>query len=162
MPFSIQQQASGHGTNRERILSHDKTLFQDLNSCTCTVEEKLLRCTSVTKQPPLKKILVKLNKRLIIVDTQDIDWVEAWGDYIRLHCKGKTYMLHQRISDVEARLDPQQFLRIGRSAIVNIDRIKELEPLNHGDYIISLYDDTQLNLSRNYRDCLNALFDGCF
>lgn len=60
------------------------------------------------------------------------------------------------------RLDPKQFLRIGRSAIVQVDRMKELEPLNHGDYIITLYDNTQLNLSRNYRNRLLAFFGSHF
>jgi len=97
---------------------------------------------------------------LVIVHTDDIDWIEAWGDYVRLHCKDKVHIIRQKVSDLETRLDPEKFLRAGRSAIVNVDRIKKLEPLNHGDYTICLYDQTQLNLSRNYRDRLIALFDG--
>ncbi|MGD0038438.1 MAG: LytTR family DNA-binding domain-containing protein [Bacteroidota bacterium] len=155
---SLLQHSSDYVVSGERNQSYIEALYQELNSCKHTLEDLLARQTSIQKQSYLKKMLVKLNGRLIIVHTDEIDWVEAWGDYVRLHCKGKTHIVRQKISDVEARLDPEQFLRIGRSAIVNIDRIKELESLNHGEYIISLQDNTQLNLSRNYRDRLVALF----
>jgi DNA-binding LytR/AlgR family response regulator len=159
MPLSSYQQSSDRAVSSGLGLSHIETLYQELNSCKRILEDLLVRQTCVQKQLYLKKILVKSNRRLIIVHTDHIDWIEAWGDYVRLHCKGKTHIVRQKVGDVEVRLDPKQFLRIGRSVIVNVDRIKELEPLNHGDYIISLYDDTQLNLSRNYRDRLTALFD---
>ena len=158
MSSSLLQQSSHRTVSGEQSQSNIEVLYQELNSCKRTLEDLLARQTSIQKESYLKKMLVKSNGRLIIVHTEEIDWIEAWGDYIRLHCKGKTHIVRQKVSDVEARLDPKQFLRIGRSAIVNSDRIKELEPLNHGDYIISLYDNTQLNLSRNYRDRLITLF----
>jgi len=155
---SLIQNSSDCAVSGEQNQSYIKALYQELNSCKRTLEDLLAHQSGIQKQSYLTKMLVKLNGRLIILHTDEIDWVEAWGDYVRLHCKGKTHIVRQKISDVEARLDPKQFLRIGRSAIVNIDRIKELEPLNHGEYIISLQDNTQLNLSRNYRDRLIALF----
>ena len=158
MSFSMQQQSSESAVSGEKNQSHIENLYRELNSCKRTLEDLLTRQADDQRQSYLKKMLVKSNGRLIIVRADDIDWIEAWGDYIRLHCKGKTHIVRQKVGDVEAQLDPKQFLRIGRSAIVNIDRIKELEPLNHGDHIISLYDNTQLNLSRNYRDRLIALF----
>jgi two-component system LytT family response regulator len=158
MSSSLSQQSSDCAVSGEQNQSYIEVLYQELNSCKRTLEDLLARQTNVQKQSYLKKMMVKSNGLLVIVHIVDIDWIEAWGDYIRLHCKGKTHIAHQKVSDVEAGLDPKQFLRIGRSAIVNIDRIKELEPLNHGDYIIFLYDNTQLNLSRNYRDRLIALF----
>jgi two-component system LytT family response regulator len=105
-----------------------------------------------------ERMVVKENGRLKVVRLDEIEWIEAWRDYVRLHCEGKTHVIHQTISDLETRLDPRQFLRIGRSAIVNVDRIKELEPLNHGDFLVVLKDNTQLNFSRHYRDRLSSVF----
>jgi len=155
---SLPHQSLDRAAFREQNEVSIEALYQELISYKCTLEDFIARQTSGQMRSYLKKMLVKSNGRLIIVRTDEIDWIEAWGDYVRLHCKGKTHIVRQKVSDVEVRLDPKQFLRIGRSAIVNIDRIKELEPLNHGNYLISLYDNTQLNLSRNYRDRLTALF----
>jgi DNA-binding LytR/AlgR family response regulator len=159
MSFSIQQQSSDRAVSGDQCQLHIDTLYQELSSCKRSFEDLLARQTCVQRQPYINKMLVKLHGRLIIVQTDDIDWIEAWRDYVRLHCKGRTHIVRQKVGDVEGRLDPKKFLRISRSAIVNVDSIKELEPLNHGDYIISLRDNKQLNLSRNYRDRLTALFD---
>jgi two-component system LytT family response regulator len=143
----------------DHLKAQIQTLHEDLNICRHSLEELLARQTSNQKSIYLKKILAKSNKSLVIVQTLDIDWIEAWGDYVRLHCIGKVYTIHQKIGDLEKRLDPQQFVRIGRSAIINVERIKQLEPLNHGDYLIKMHDSTELNLSRNYRGCLTDLFN---
>ena len=102
--------------------------------------------------------MVKENGRLKVVRLDEIGWIEAWRDYVRLHCEGKTHIIHHTIGDLEARLDSHQFIRIGRSIIVNVDRISELEPLNHGDFLVVLKDNTQLNFSRHYRDRLSSMF----
>ena len=122
------------------------------------LEDLLKNQTRVSPKPHITKMLVKSGGRYTIIHTDDIDWIEAWGDYVRLHCKGKSYIVHQKIGDIETRLDSQQFLRVGRSAIINVDCIKEMEPMNHGDYLITLHDSTRLNLSRNYRHCLFEIF----
>ncbi len=147
---------------REQVHVQFEALSQEVATCKRLLEDLCARRNGTRKQAYLNKMLVKSSKRLIIVYTDDIDWIEAWGDYVRLHCKGKSHIVRQKICDIETRLDPQRFFRIGRSAVVNIDRIKELEPMNHGDYLITLYDNTQLNLSRNYRDRLSALFTNHF
>jgi DNA-binding LytR/AlgR family response regulator len=159
MSSSIPQQFPDCPVNDAQNHLHIESLYQELNDCKCILEDLLLRQSIVQKQSYHQRMLVKSKGRFIIVRTVDIDWIEAWGDYIRLHCKGKVHIVHQKISDVEMQLDPKLFFRIGRSAIVNVDRIKDLEPLHHGDYLISLVDDTQLNLSRYYRDHLTAFFN---
>jgi DNA-binding LytR/AlgR family response regulator len=136
-----------------------ETLLQEVSSFKQLLEDQLKYQIGAPRRTHLTKILVKASGRLIVVHTDDIDWIEAWGDYVRLHSRGKSHIVRQKIGDVETRLDPQRFLRIGRSAIINADRIKEMEPLNHGDYLVTLHDSTQLNLSRNYRNCLSAMFD---
>jgi two-component system LytT family response regulator len=133
-------------------------LTQEVSSSKQLLEDIVKNQTSTRLKTFFSMLLVKSNGRLIVVHTNDIDWIEAWGDYVRLHCIGKSHVIRQKIGDVETRLDPQRFLRIGRSAIINADRIKEMEPLNHGDYLITLLDNTHLNLSRHYRHCLSALF----
>jgi two-component system LytT family response regulator len=143
----------------EQLRMQMKTLVQEITSQKHLLEELLKNQNVESKQKSLTKMLVKSNGRLMIVHSDDIDWIEAWGDYVRIHCKEKSHIVRQKIGDIEIRLDKQRFLRIGRSAIINTDRIKEMESLNHGDYLITLYDDTQLNLSRNYRDCLSTMFD---
>jgi DNA-binding LytR/AlgR family response regulator len=143
----------------KQIHLYVETLTQELDRYKHQVTDLLARHAQGQRSVSLKKILVKTNGRLIILHTDDVDWIEAWGDYVRLHCKDKIHTIRQKVGDLEMRLDPEKFLRIGRSAIVNVDRIKELEPLNHGNFIISLYDHTQLNLSRYYRDRLIALFE---
>ena len=160
MSFPREQPSSFCPESCEQVQSHVETLTQELNLYKHTVKDLLARQALGQRHLSLKKILVKSKGRLIIVHTDDIDWIEAWGDYVRLHCKDKVHTIRQRVSELETRLDPEKFLRVGRSAIVNVDRIKELEPLNHGDYTICLYDQTQLNLSRNYRNRLIELFDG--
>jgi two-component system, LytTR family, response regulator len=142
-----------------QLCTQMEILMQEMTSQKHLLEELLKNQTIASKQKSLTKMLVKSNGRLMIVPSGDIDWIEAWGDYVRIHCKGKSYIVRQKIGDIEIRLDNQQFLRIGRSAIINTDRVKEMEPLNHGDYLITLYDNTQLNLSRNYRDRLSTMFD---
>jgi DNA-binding LytR/AlgR family response regulator len=136
-----------------------ESLSQDVILCKRFLEDLLVLQAGSKKKPYLNKILVKSNRHLIIIATDNIYWIEAWGDYIRLHCNGKSHLIRRKICDIATRLDPQRFLRIGRSAIINIEHIKELEPLNHGDYLITLVDNTQLNLSRNCRDRLSAMFD---
>jgi two-component system LytT family response regulator len=102
--------------------------------------------------------LVKTTGKLLIVRSAEVDWIEAWGDYVRLHCGEKIHVSRNKISDVEQRLDGKQFLRINRSAMVNIARIRELSPIFHGDYLVTMHDGTQLNLSRTYHKQLDELF----
>lgn len=97
------------------------------------------------------RVLVKNSGRVAFVRVEEIDWIEAQGNYLRLHKVNGSYLVRQTMNEMEASLDPRKFLRIHRSTIVNIERIKELRPLMHGDYILVLYDSTALTLSRNYR-----------
>jgi DNA-binding LytR/AlgR family response regulator len=143
----------------EQLREQFGILTQEVSSYKHLLEDLLKKQISVPQKHNFTKMLVKSNGRLIIVHFDDIDWIEAWGDYVRLHCKGKTHIVRQRIREIETKLDQQQFLRIGRSTIINEDRIKEMEPMNHGDYLITLQDSTRLNLSRNYRNCLSVMFD---
>ncbi len=96
-------------------------------------------------------LLVKKEGRSIFVRVSDIDWIESSRNNVILHVGPERYVHHETTSGIEARLDPNRFLRIHRSAIVRIDRVKELSPWFHGDYRVTLKDGTQLTLSEGYR-----------
>jgi two-component system, LytTR family, response regulator len=100
----------------------------------------------------LERIMIKSGGRISFLRTEEIDWLEAQGDYVCLHCQGKKHLLRQRISDLEGQLSPDAFLRIHRSTIVNIAHIKEMQPLFHGEYTVLLNDGTRLTMSRSFRD----------
>ncbi|HEY1343027.1 MAG TPA: LytTR family DNA-binding domain-containing protein, partial [Bryobacteraceae bacterium] len=100
--------------------------------------------------------------RVFLLKTTDIDWVEAAGNYLRLHVGAAAHLLRETMNNLEARLDPECFWRIHRSTLVNVDRIRELQPLFHGDYVVILQDGTELTLSRTYRRNLPGLFGDTF
>ena len=102
----------------------------------------------------LERLVIKASGRIYFLETTEIDWIEAEGNYVSVHSAKKSHLLRETISSLEAQLDPKKFLRIHRSSIVRIDRIQELQPWFHGEYRIILQNGTQLTLSRNYRDKL--------
>lgn len=99
---------------------------------------------------PIERIMIKERDALFFVKTEDIDWIEAAGDYVSLHVGKKSHLLRESMSGMEAKLDAKRFVRIHRSTIVNVERIKELRPYFHGDYMVYLKDNTELRLSRRY------------
>lgn len=103
-------------------------------------------------QPP-DRLVVKSGGRIFFIRTDEIDWIDAAGNYVRLHVKGEAYLFRETMSAMEARLEGSRFVRIHRSHIVNTDRIKELQPGN-GEHSVVLRNGTRLTLSRGYRDKL--------
>lgn len=104
-----------------------------------------------------ERLIVKSSGRVFFVRAEEIDWVEASGNYVKVHAKGEAHLLRESMKNMESKLDPKTFVRIHRSAIVNIDRIKELEPWFHGEYIVIMRDGTRLTASRVFSDRLSAL-----
>jgi two-component system LytT family response regulator len=103
------------------------------------------------------RIPVKTNGRVMIVNVAEIDWVEADGDYVSVHVGAKSWLLRETIAAAEARLALSGFVRIHRSTLVNINRVRELLPLTKGEFTIVLLNGTELKLSRNYRFALERL-----
>lgn len=99
-------------------------------------------------------LLVKRDGRSIFVRVADIDWIESARNNVVLHVGAEKYVHHETTSGIEARLSPNRFLRIHRSTIVRIDRIKELVPWFNGDYRVTLKDGSELTLSESYRERL--------
>lgn len=111
---------------------------------------------SQTRYP--RRFLVRSHDKSIVVQTADIDWIEAADYYVSLHVAGKTHLLRESIASLEQQLDPEHFVRVHRSAIVNIDRVREVHPLFRGDCTLVLADGSQVRLSRRRRD----EFERCF
>ena len=99
----------------------------------------------------LERLVIKNGGRGFFLNVQDIYCIEAEGNYVRVYDNQKGYLLRETISSLEEQLDPKQFRRIHRSAIVKIDKIKEMQPWFHGEYRIIMENGKQLTLSRNYR-----------
>ncbi|HLN98202.1 MAG TPA: LytTR family DNA-binding domain-containing protein [Pyrinomonadaceae bacterium] len=102
----------------------------------------------------LERLVFKAAGRIYFLDTKDIDWIEAEGNYVSVHSAKKSHLLRETITSLEAQLDPKKFVRIHRSSIVRVDFIQELQPWFHGEYRVILQDGTQLTLSRNHREKL--------
>ncbi len=100
------------------------------------------------------RLAVKRDGTVYFVKTADVDWVEAASNYVRLHTGRETHLLRESMTGIGARLDPRRFLRIHRTAIVNVDRIRELQPWFSGEYIVILQDGTKLKVSRGYREVI--------
>jgi two-component system LytT family response regulator len=107
----------------------------------------------------LDRLVVKAVGRVFFLKTDEIDWIEAAGNYVKLHIARESHMIRETMNGIEAKLDPAKFLRIHRSTVVNIDRIKELHPMFSGDYAVILRNGTELALSRNYRERFTELFE---
>jgi len=97
-----------------------------------------------------ERILIKERDSVFFVKTENIDWVEAAKDYVVIHIGQKKHLLRESMTRMENRLNPDMFVRIHRSSIVNIERIKELKSYFHGDYIVYMKDGLELKLSRRY------------
>lgn len=104
------------------------------------------------------RFLIPVRDKTIVVDAGQIDWIEAADYYVSLHAGTATHLLRQTMDEIEKQLDPRQFFRVHRSAIVNLDRVREIHPLFRGDCALVLADGRRLKLSRSRRKDFEALF----
>jgi len=125
-------------------------------------EEKRLQIGTLlesirAQQQYLDRVIIRADGRISFLQTREIDWLEADDKYVHLHTSKGTRMVRQTLSAMEEQLDPRKFVRVHRSAMVNTDRIKELQPLFNGEHSLILEDGTRLTLSRKYKDKLFEL-----
>jgi two-component system LytT family response regulator len=111
----------------------------------------------VPGQPYLSRLVVKNAGKVIFVRVDEIDWIEAADYYVRLHVARKSHLLRETMSALEDRLDPARFFRVHRSAIVNLDRLVEIQPYFHGEHVLLLQDGSKLKLSRSRKEKLEAV-----
>ncbi len=107
----------------------------------------------------LRRLVVKSRGRVVFLRVADVDWCEASGNYVTLHVGRESHLLRTTMNALEPKLDPDQFMRIHRSAIVNLDRVKELQPWARGEQILVLRDGTQLTVGRAFRERLRQSID---
>jgi two-component system LytT family response regulator len=105
----------------------------------------------------IERLAVKSSGRVIFVKVEDIDWIEAADNYVSLHVGPEEHLHRETMASLEGQLPQNKFMRISRSTIVNVDRIKELQPMFHGEYAVILRNGKRLTLSRSYRDKLDQL-----
>lgn len=110
--------------------------------------------------PYAQRLVIRSIGRVQFVNVAQIDWLEASGNYIEVHTGKETYLHRERLRVLEAQLDPQEFVRIHRSLIVNRAAVKEIRPLAGGDCTIVLRNGERLRLSRTYRAALDSLERG--
>src|SRR5262249_20661314 len=123
------------------------------------VNQELFALLADLKARPksLERLVIKSGGRVFFLRADEIDWVESAANYVKLHVGRESHLLRETINGLASKLDPDKFLRIHRSIIINLERVKELQPWFHGDYVVILQDDTQLTSSRNYREQLRKL-----
>ena len=110
----------------------------------------------------LKRIAVRSAARTLFLDTEEVDWFRAAENYVEIHSGQMNHLLHVTMNALEESLDPEAFVRIHRSVIVNMRRIRHLEPNAHGEYVITLRDGTRVQSGRTYADRLKSLMQNPF
>jgi two-component system, LytTR family, response regulator len=105
-----------------------------------------------------KRFMVRSAGRVVFLKADEIDWIEAADYYARLHVGGNGYLIRESMNDLEATLNPDTFVRIHRSAIVNLDRVREMRPTFRGEHLVVLQDGTELRMSRGRREDLESRF----
>jgi two-component system, LytTR family, response regulator len=109
------------------------------------------------QQSYLSRFLIKSSNRVVFINATEVDWIESAANYALLHVNDKTHLVRETMQALEAKLCPKTFQRISRSVIVNLERVKELQPMGKGQYVVILTNGKQLTMSRGIRDFQNAL-----
>ena len=108
---------------------------------------------------PTDRLVIRTRGKISFLKPSEIDWIEADGKHAKLHAGKETHVVRQQLQRLESRLAPHGFVRVHRSAIVNVDRIKELEPWFHGEYVVILKDGTKLTSSAAHSEALHRIID---
>jgi two-component system, LytTR family, response regulator len=135
-------------TRAELLKAHDRHLTRRLLDYLAEAK---------SESPMDKRLVVKSEGRVVFLRMDEIDWIEAAANYVRLQAGSQSYLMREGIGHIASRLDPNQFLRIHRSIIVNVRKIKELQPCNRGEYMVILTNGKELSCSRGYRAHLQQL-----
>ena len=116
----------------------------------------LLRDLRRTRRYP-SRVAVRAGDKYVVLNWAEVDWIEAADNYVSLHVGAREFLLRDTLASIEQQLDPEQFVRIHRSAIVQLDRIVELRPATHGDVQVRLRNGVSLVLSRTWRERVERL-----
>jgi two-component system LytT family response regulator len=149
--------------NQERVhRALDRVKVELLKSHEESLKARILELLSEAKPKArqLRRLVIRTAGRVVFLDMNEIDWIEAAANYVKLHVGKDSFLLREGIGHISAKLDPERFVRIHRSSIVNVNRIRELQPCDSGEYIAVLRDGKELSCSRGCRPQLLRLIDG--
>ena len=104
--------------------------------------------------PPLRRLCSSDRNRFLLLRDDEVDWIGAAGNYVEVHARGRLHLLRGTLSQLERQLDPARFVRIHRSTLVNLDRVREVSMQESGDFQVHLDSGATLRMSRRYRDRL--------
>ncbi|MGH7555576.1 MAG: LytR/AlgR family response regulator transcription factor [Longimicrobiales bacterium] len=124
-----------------------------------TLRRRLEALLESTRAGYRTRIPIRTTERVTFLRPEEIDWIEGAGNYVRIHAGEEEHIVRDTLKGIADRLDPATFLRIHHSHIVNVDRVKELRPWSHGEYIVILRDGTRLTSSRSYSDALRRFVE---
>ena len=110
-------------------------------------------------RPAVRRIPVRTGSRIRFIDVDEVGWIEGAGNYVLLHAGGEEHRVRGSLKGFAAKLDSGRFVRIHHSYIVNLDRVRELQPWSHGEFVVILHDGTQLTSSRTYSDTLREVLE---
>lgn len=116
-------------------------------------------CDAQDARAGLQRLIIRSRGEVSFLRVDDIDWIEASHNYLKIHSGLDVHVLRQTIKEIEGRLQPDRFLRIHRCLIVNVDRIRRFEACGYGEYLVVLRDGKKLSLSRGYRDNLDRFIE---
>jgi len=114
-----------------------------------------------TETPFIKRFLIQSQKKIHFLKADEVEWIEAAGNYVILHTQSGEDLVRETLTDLESKLNPQKFVRVNRSNIINVEYIKEIRPSFHGECTVVLKSDQSIVLSRNYRENFKKVFRGC-
>lgn len=142
------------GPARERLADLLETALE-LQNRLATLTARLHQA----ERAPIRRLAIRSRSNapgggITFLRIEDIEWIDASGNYVRLNAGGESHLLRETLSGVEAKLPPDRFVRIHRSAIVNVEAVRELIPTPHGDFVAVLASGKRLPLSRGYRERL--------
>jgi two-component system, LytTR family, response regulator len=143
-------------TRAELLKSHDHHLTSRILDL--IAEKAEFKAESQTENKPIDdRMVIRAGGKVVFLESKDIDWIEAAANYVKLNVGKESYLLREGIGSIAERLDPDRFVRIHRSVIVNVRKIKELQPCDSGEYIAVLKNGKELSCSRGYRAHLQRL-----
>jgi two-component system, LytTR family, response regulator len=143
-----------------QALVRAKARLQSADEASAQIRALLETLSSPT--PHVTRVAVRSAARIFFVEVDDVDWIQAAENYVELHVGRASHLLHVSMSALERALDPTSFLRIHRSLIVNVRRIRELEPAQHGEFVVTLKSGVRLQSSRTYHHKIKALLTNPF
>lgn len=137
----------------------ERARAQVLRGKDAALNERLLSLLESVRPGPryVERLMIRSLGRVYFIRADEIDWIESEGNYVRIHAGKESHFLRDTLGGIEARLDRQKFVRIHRSTIINVESIKELQPLFSGDYTVILHNGERLTMSRGHKEKLLSL-----